>query len=362
VPEDTFDVSDVFGPNNPGDVAPAMSPVSSPTPDVVQAEVPVGVGAVVPEATAPVAQPSAQVVSTPVEPVSIPVQPEVLQPVAAVQPTPQPDPVNPLAAVQPGVGFPQPIPAQPVPTPQPIPAQPLQAEVVQQPAAVPMLPQSTQSIPFESQSGVMDIEFGARVSRHPIDQFKATTSMQHRVSVVAKTMKVVKTHYFQGVGRVYCYEGKCCEIETMSLRYLLPVVVYKIDPAGQPVPMEHDLKFLCLGHDAYTNSFCVINQAAPIDTVDLVVTCADEKYQKNTYIPAGPSFWRQNQQWAQAVYDKYNEVWPKVDSVFARKLDDQTLIAALRKAAEDDDGGGSRGPGVAAPQGGAFNLQEFVNK
>lgn len=242
--------------------------------------------------------------------------------------------------------FPQQTTAQP-----PALQQNAQSNVVQPPATQP--PTGVPAVVPPDQ-GIAEVDFGATVPRFPINRYKANTGIVDRIAIISKKMMVARYHYEDDIGYFYCYGGKCCERCGMpSVRYVLPVIKYDTNKQGVPVSLEFDIQFLQLGDEQY-ESLKVLGMNVPIDTVDLAVTCSDEKYQKNHYNNVGQALWRQPESpILQAVMQKYESVKKYIPLVIARVIDDNYLL--------NRQGGGSGGPGadetVAAP---VTNLNQFL--
>ena len=176
-------------------------------------------------------------------------------------------------------------------------------------------------------------DIGMKVSRVPIEKYKASASKVDRIGFITQKVIPVKYHYIDGVGSILCTGGKCCELEgNPTIRYLFPIVEYQTDADGNVTGGKVSLKMLSAGEDLY-KSIQTINKGSMaqggIDHVDLLVTCTDEHYQKITLVQAGPALWRQYSQIAEFLRDKWMQDGDKSYMAVARKVDDETLMRLL---------------------------------
>jgi hypothetical protein len=188
--------------------------------------------------------------------------------------------------------------------------------------------------------GVVVGEIGMRVSRVPIERYKATTQKIDRVGIITKKVIAVMLHYIEGIGSVLCFEGKCCEIGGLrNVRFLFPIVIYSTDNEGNVIGKKLDLRILSAGEDLY-KSIMTINSACKnlggIDYVDLFVTCTDDKYQKITLNQAGPAAWRRSKQATQFVMEKWAKDAEYAYQAVARKIDENTLLKLLGMEGQGD--------------------------
>ena len=183
-------------------------------------------------------------------------------------------------------------------------------------------------------------DIGMKVSRVPIEKYKASASKVDRIGFITQKVIPVKFHYIDGAGSILCTGGKCCEYGgNPTVRYLFPIVEYQTDSDGNVTGGKVSLKMLSAGEDLY-KSIQTINKGSManggIDHVDLLVTCTDEHYQKITLVQAGPALWRQYSQIAEFLRDKWMQDGDKSYMAVARKVDDETLMKLLDIEGEDE--------------------------
>lgn len=183
-------------------------------------------------------------------------------------------------------------------------------------------------------------DIGMKVSRVPIEKYKASASKVDRIGFITQKVIPVKFHFIDGVGSVLCNGGKCCELQgTPTIRYLFPIVEYQTDSEGNVTGGKVALKMLSAGEDLYKTIQTIAKGSMAqggIDKVDLLVTCTDEHYQKITLVQAGPALWRQYSAVAEFLRDKWMQDGDKSYMAVARKVDDDTLMRLLDMEGADE--------------------------
>lgn len=237
--------------------------------------------------------------------------------------------------------------AQPAPTPDPAPVTPAPVPVPAQNTALAGVGDDFEiDLPDELQKsmeemGIVVGDMGTRVSKVPIDKYKASTAKVDRISFLTKKVIALKFHYIQDVGSIVCFGGKCCEIGgTPQVRYLFPVAVYTSDNEGNISGKKVELKILSAGDDLYKNIQTINNglkQNGGIDHVDLLVTCTDDKYQKISLTYAGPATWRKYQPIAQFLSERWKKDGANAYMAIARKCDEASLMKLMGLDGQDDD-------------------------
>jgi hypothetical protein len=197
-------------------------------------------------------------------------------------------------------------------------------------------------------SGIVIGDIGTKVSRVPIEKYKASTQKVDRIAFVSKQVMGVKSHYFEGVGSFVCMsvgtkQKKCCELGGYpAVRYLFPVVVYSTDNEGEIVGKKVDLKILSAGEDLYKSIITIsrgLQTQGGIDNFDMLVTCTDDKYQKLTLSPIGQANWRKSPSTCQVVTERWEADGEFAYMAIARKVDDESFAKLMNL----EDGTGSGG-------------------
>lgn len=181
--------------------------------------------------------------------------------------------------------------------------------------------------------GIVVGDMGTRVSKVPIDKYKASTAKVDRISFLTKKVIALKFHYIQDVGSIVCFGGKCCEVGgTPQVRYLFPIAVYSTDSEGNISGKKIELKILAAGEDLYKNIQTINNgtkQNGGIDHVDLLVTCTDDKFQKISLTYAGNATWRMYSQIAQFLSERWKKDGANAYMAVARKCDEASLMKLM---------------------------------
>lgn len=191
-----------------------------------------------------------------------------------------------------------------------------------------------------SDMGIEVGDIGVKISKVPIERYKASSSKVDRISFLTKRVIPVKYHFIDNVGSVMCFHGKCCEIGGVpQIRYLFPIAVYQTDAEGNISGNKVELKILSAGEDLY-KSIITINrgttQYGGIDHGDMLVTCTDEKYQKISLTFAGPAIWRQYKEIAQFLQNRWMQDGANAYMAVARKVDEATFNRLLHLDEESD--------------------------
>lgn len=202
-------------------------------------------------------------------------------------------------------------------------------------------------IPEELQSsleelGVVVGDIGTKVSKVPIDKYKASSSKVDRISLLTNKVIAIKFHYIEGVGSIMCFGGKCCDVGgTPQVRYLFPIAVYSTDAEGNISGKKVELKILSAGDDLY-KSIVTINKGCTeyggIDHVDLLVTCTDDKFQKISLSFAGQAVWRKYSSIANFLSERWKKDAGNAYMAVARKCDEATFIKLAGLEDNSDDG------------------------
>lgn len=200
-------------------------------------------------------------------------------------------------------------------------------------------------LPAELQQSLEDMgvvvgDIGTKVSKVPIERYKASASKVDRIGFLTKKVMAVKYHYIQGVGSIVCFGGKCCDVGgTPQVRYLFPIAVYTSDSDGNISGKKVELKILSAGDDLY-KSIMTINkgtaQYGGIDHIDLLVTCTDDKYQKLSLTFAGPAVWRKYQPIANFLSERWKKDGANAYMAVARKCDEATFMKLAGLTGDSD--------------------------
>lgn len=195
--------------------------------------------------------------------------------------------------------------------------------------------------------GVSVEEIGVKISRVPIERYKASTSKVDRIAFITSKVIPVKFHYIDGVGSIMCFHGKCCELAgTPTVRYLFPIAVYQTDTEGNISGGKVELKMLSAGEDFYKQIQTIAKGARAatkgkggIDHIDLLVTCTDDQYQKISLTFGGMATWRQYKSIAEFLRTRWLQDGDKAYMAIARKVDEKALLKLMNIDADEEEQG-----------------------
>jgi hypothetical protein len=231
--------------------------------------------------------------------------------------------------------------AQPVQTAPPVQNTPVQTATpaVQQRNEVQGVPDDFEiDMPAELQQSLEDMgivvgDIGTKVSKVPIEKYKASSAKVDRISFLTKKVIATKFHYIQDVGSIICFGGKCCEVGgTPQVRYLFPIAVYQTDSEGNVSGKKVELKILAAGEDLYKSIMTINNgtkQYGGIDHADLLVTCTDDKFQKISLTFAGAAIWRKYPQIVEFLSSRWKKDGANAYMAVARKCDEASLMKLM---------------------------------
>lgn len=182
-------------------------------------------------------------------------------------------------------------------------------------------------------TGVVVGEIGTKISRVPIEKYKASTQKTDRIGFVTKQVIGVKSHYIEENGSIICFGKKCCEVCGLpSVRYLFPIVLYSTDNEGTIVGKKIDMKILTAGEDLYKSIITISRGLASqggIDNADMLVTCTDDKYQKLSLSPIGPASWKKSASIVQMVEERWKDDAEYAYMALARKVDEAAFLKLM---------------------------------
>lgn len=207
---------------------------------------------------------------------------------------------------------------------------------------------------MEASLGEMGIsvgDIGVKISRVPIERYKASTAKVDRISFLTKRVIPVKYHFVEGIGSLMCFHGKCCEVSGVpQIRYLFPIAVYQTDTDGNISGNKVELKILSAGEDLY-KTIITLNKGTEkyggIDHIDVLVTCTDDQYQKISLTFAGDAVWRKYRQIAEFLKDRWTKDGANAYMAVARKVDEATFNRLMKFDDDEDVKAGSGFDAVA---------------
>lgn len=164
------------------------------------------------------------------------------------------------------------------------------------------------------------ISIGQKVNRYPISKFKGIKDFVRRIAVIDPTrIHGVRQHFEEGLGYYYCFEGTCCEVADLIVKYLIPVVVYETNSQGDIISAGFEIQYLAASEAQY-DTLILMNKGYSLDLTDIYVSCADTMYQKLTFTSAGQATWKTNTKWQKLIITQYNALVGHVVRCNARRL------------------------------------------
>jgi hypothetical protein len=202
------------------------------------------------------------------------------------------------------------------------------------------------------------LKFGDKAKPVAIEKFQGVPGINDVIAVISESQGIFApiTHYMPGIGSFHCFEGKCCEMDTRpSLRYVLPVVHYKITDYSKlerGLPVE--LKYLSLGKKAYEHLITIAAINGGIDKVDLVVSTDTDRYKTMSFTPCqGKPVWRTTPQIVEVVRKEFGRYMALIEQSIGRTFTKETFevtLQALQAASAEDSGrNATAGPAVPPP-------------
>lgn len=174
--------------------------------------------------------------------------------------------------------------------------------------------------------GIITGDIGLEVSRYPVDKIKFNTTSRSLINIVTPRVIAVKTHYMDGLGNIICNGKTCCDVEgAPRVKYVFPVVVYDTDKKGRPVSKSLDFKALAVGAETYESIMTKHDLQGDITSVDLLVTCTDEGYQKIQLDVAGECRWKKNAGMVKQVSEFWADNMKDLLKAIARQVTDQEV-------------------------------------
>lgn len=160
------------------------------------------------------------------------------------------------------------------------------------------------------------MRFGAKMNYPGIKKFKAQQDIPSVIAVLSlDDIFQVSTHYEDGVGTFFCFEGECCDVDGFPKpRVIVPIISYQVldhttYAHGAPV----SLQYLALTDEQYKDFQKMQSIHCPhgssISDFDILVTCADSQFQRNSFdlLTNQPCVWRSDEILRSQVWSDYQQ-------------------------------------------------------
>jgi len=135
-----------------------------------------------------------------------------------------------------------------------------------------------------------------------------------RIAVLDETVSKALVHFSRFY--FYCIGAECpfCATKPPAPRYLTWVFQYNLDGSGRPLsPVSGSVKAWMYGRDKYATLSGLKSEYGDLRSVDLLVECNDEKFQKFSIVPARDCLWQKDEENAMRIISQFKE--SKVDPV-----------------------------------------------
>lgn len=181
--------------------------------------------------------------------------------------------------------------------------------------------------------GLISGDIGLQVSMFAVDRMKFTTSSKSRIAIVTDKVLALRTHFTEELGSFICFEGECCNLcGAPRVKYLFPIVIYDTDKNGRPVSLNVENKVLAVGKGVYEDIMTIheLNEGTGgVTSVDLLVTCRDEKYQDISIQAAGPCNWKKKPEIISQVTDFWSKNMEHLYKAVARQVTEKDFKAKM---------------------------------
>lgn len=192
---------------------------------------------------------------------------------------------------------------------------------------------------LNNKPGVVVGKTGTKVSKFPIPKMRFSQNKKELISILTSDVVVVKRHYHEDVGSIFCFGGACCkELGLPDVRYLYPIVVYDTDKKGKPVkssgnehglPNDVEIKVIQLGSGLYEDLNDIDEMHGDMTQLDILVNCKDEQYQRLNFTPAGEARWRKNKAIRKYVYNFWKDNHEYMTDSIARRISEEEFVEKM---------------------------------
>jgi len=212
------------------------------------------------------------------------------------------------------------------------------------------------------QGAVMAVPMGTKVSRFPIEKFRASNAKRELITVLSANPLVTKTHYHPDLGPFY-YNDMAVEagIKT-SVKYNFVIVVWETDAKGKllfdptkqhnPEEPPYELRIFSVAQPTYEDLVEKFEIHGDLRKTAISVRCKDEKYQELGLEIIGAAPYLQNKPLFEAIKADFQAKEKLVPMVIANNLSDERIAEGLGlapKKGEFADLAGRQAAGVGLP-------------
>lgn len=168
---------------------------------------------------------------------------------------------------------------------------------------------------------LIPLKMGGKVEKILIEKHRGRKGVKDIFSVLGEDIFVAKTHYEEGLGYFYCFEGLCCEYMLPTLRYVVPIYLYPSQNVGNRLGA---VRFFALPEEMYDvllEGSKIIGGKPHYGKWSLV--CTDEVYQKITFTLVAKADWHTNEAIKAFVMKELERYKKWITKSIARTIDEQ---------------------------------------
>jgi len=163
-------------------------------------------------------------------------------------------------------------------------------------------------------------------------RFAMRAGQRGRVAVLDSAVNKTFVHY----AGFYFYhlEEDCpfCLVKQPAPRYLTWVLVYNVDADGKIIdtPLGGVIKAWMFGRDKYSVLAATAEEWGDLRTVDLLIECTDEKYQRMSITAARECLWQADETFSKQVIKMLQEAKIDPTELMARSIPREQIIALAK--------------------------------
>jgi hypothetical protein len=179
-----------------------------------------------------------------------------------------------------------------------------------------------------ARAGLMRIKLGDTIKPIAVERYKASKAANDVICVLTADISAAHLHFVKGIGGFYCFGGACCKFEGLpSIRYIVPILKYTMTDQrnfvyGAPVFVQ----YLSAAKERYEEILRKNKINGDITSVDMLVSCQDEIYQKLSLEVLSKAAWKEDASLAPEVKTQYAEYNNLIEQSVARVIDEPTFL------------------------------------
>ncbi|MGL4999552.1 MAG: hypothetical protein ACRC0R_00105, partial [Cetobacterium sp.] len=191
------------------------------------------------------------------------------------------------------------------------------------------------------------VSMGTKVSSRMLEKYKGAADTIDRVAFLVSTPIVIKFHYFEDIGYMQCFNGDCCEYDSQpaKIRYLFPIIKYHSNQKGAcTADCGYEVMVFSASQDMYASMITLHETSIEdggegISQYDYKIQCTDVQYQKLTLSATQKSIWKDRQDIADDLKDRWDVIVKNISKAIAKSVSPKNFAELMSDAAieEDDD-------------------------